>query len=532
MYKIMLADDEQIVLDSLQFIISQHYGEDCQIQVAHSGREAITIAEQMHPDLAILDINMPGINGIEAIKTIRELSPGTHFILLTAFDKFDYAKQAITLGVLNYLMKPFNKKRIIDAVDSAIELIDAIRQRRMSELAMREKLENVRSILETGFFYSIFFADEQVGETLRYLELLDIQSPTGMILTLEFGERLSNGYSPNRIGQHVRLNRDFSGLREMIKTLTPCLVGPLLLNRIVVFVPIEAELTGSSREQGLQLVTQIFERVNREGGTELRMGVSSIVESIGQLHDAYQESLLALQQTPAGEFRFFRDLLPAMTGSKGQLDWLESSFLQATRQGDFDQASQYFNQLINLIETHTPSDLAQMRSKALEWLILAGRQGESQSDTLIGATSSIAAEPDYATLLSSKDSASLRQQALERVRDLTIQFSGSRGRPVNDMITAAKNYLDEHYAGNISLESVADSIALSAPYLSRLFSSQIGKTFIDYLTDLRIAKACQLLREGRLSIKEISSAVGYTDPNYFSRIFKRVIGKTPSEYRS
>lgn len=532
MYKLMLADDEQIVLDSLQFIIKQHYEEDCQIHMAHSGREAITIAEQVHPDLAIMDINMPGINGIEAIKTIRELSPGTQFILLTAFDKFDYAKQAITLGVLNYLMKPFNKKRIVEALDSAFVLIDAVRQRRMSELAMREKLENVRSILETGFFYSIFFADQQIGETQRYLELLDISSSTGLILTLEFGERLSNGYSPNRIGQHVRLNRDFSGLRESLKNVVPCLVGPLLLNRIVIFLPIEAELAGASREHSQQLVKKIFERINREGGDELRMGVSSLVESVGQLHDAYQESLLALQQTPAGEYRFFRDLLPTLAGSKGQLDWLETSFLQATRQGDFDQASQFFQQLFALIEENTSSDLNLMRSKVLEWLILAGRQGENQSEKLSTTSGNTSIDPDYGALLNSHDSSLLRQQALDRVRDLTIQFSGSRGRPVNDMITAAKNYLDEHYAGNISLETVAESISLSAPYLSRLFSSQIGKTFIDYLTDLRIAKACQLLREGKLSIKEISSSVGYTDPNYFSRIFKRVIGKTPSEYKS
>lgn len=531
MYKLLLADDEQIVLDSLQFIIKQHYEDECVVQTAHSGREAITIAEQIHPDLAILDINMPGINGIEAIKTIRELSPGTHFILLTAFDKFDYAKQAITLGVLNYLMKPFNKKRIIDAIDSAIELIEATRQRRMSELAMREKLENVRAILETGFFYSIFFTDDQVGETQRYLELLDIPSPAGLILTLEFGERLSNGYSPNRIGQHVRLNRDFSVLRESIKTIVPCLVGPLLLNRVVVFIPAEAELAGTLLDQVPHLATQIFERINREGGTELRMGVSSVVESVSQLHDAYQESLLALQQTPAGEIRFYRDLLPAMTGSKGQLEWLETSFLQAIRQGDFDQASQYFSQLFNVLENSEAADLNHLRSRVLEWLILAARQGES-ADHAAGLPGGPGAGPDYAAILNSPDSLALRQHALERVRDLTVQFSGSRGRPVNDMITAAKNYLDEHYAGNISLESVADSIALSAPYLSRLFSSQIGKTFIDYLTDLRIAKACQLLREGRLSIKEVSSAVGYSDPNYFSRIFKRVIGKTPSEYRA
>ncbi len=526
MYKILLADDEQIVLDSLQFILRQQYGDKCQVTCAHSGREAITQSEQTHPDLAVMDINMPGINGIEAIKTIRELSPGTQFILLTAFDKFDYAKQAISLGVLDYLMKPFNKKRIIEAVDSAMALIDMTRNRRMTELAMREKLENVRSILETGFFYSIFFTDDQMEETRRYLELLDIPSSNGLIMALEFGERLGNGLSPNRIGQHVRLNRDFGSLRESIKLITPCLVGPLLLNRLVVFVPVEAELTSSLNEQAPEIARQIFSRVERETGSELRMGVSSMVESISQFHDAYQESILALQQTPAGEIRFFKDLLPTMIANeKGHFEWLETSFLQATRQGDFDLASQYLGQLLSSMEAVEGPAMARIRSKVLEWLILASRQFDSPGE-------SSAINPDYAAILSSLTLNDLRQSALEKVRDLTVQFSGTRGRPVSDIIASARSYIDANFAGNISLESVAESIALSPPYFSRLFSSQVGKTFIDYLTDLRLAKACQLLREGRMSIKEVSSAIGYADPNYFSRIFKKIIGQTPSEYRS
>ncbi|NCA99203.1 MAG: response regulator [Clostridia bacterium] len=520
MYKILLSDDEQIVLDSLSFIIQQHYGDECQVTVARTGREAITQAELIHPDLAIMDINMPGINGIDAIKTIRETSPGTQFILLTALDKFDYAKQAVSLGVLEYLMKPFNKKRIVETMDTALALVDARRQKRLSELAMREKLENVRSILETGFFYSVIFADEQEEEIRRYLELLDLPSPNGLFLTLEFGERHPDGLMPNRIGQHMRLNRDFNSLRESIKLAAPCLVGPLLLNRIVVFLPVEADFPGSR-----DTVEQIFQRVARDSGVDLRMGISSLVESTAQFHDAYRESLLALQQTPTGELRFFPDLLPLLnTGSKGYLDWLETSFLQAIRQGDSELASQYLNQVFTSLETVDPADLPVLRGKALEWLILAARQNDSGKD---GPGNPV----DLDLVLQAASIQELRQVTQDKIRDLAIQMSGVRGRPVSDIIAAAKKLIDENYAGNVSLESVAESIALSPHYFSRLFSSQVGKTFIDYLTDLRMAKACQLLREGRLSIKEVSSAIGYTDPNYFSRIFKKIIGQTPTEYR-
>jgi two-component system response regulator YesN len=524
MYKILLADDEQIVLDSLQFIFSQQYGDRCQVSVARSGREAITHAEAQHPDLAIMDINMPGINGIEAIRTIRDLSPGTQFILLTAFDKFDYAKQAINLGVLDYLTKPFNRKRIVEAVDAAFSRVDAARRRWISELEMREKLENVRSILETGFFYSFLFAADQQAETARYLDLLDIPSPTGLVLALEFGDKTGEDDQSSRIGLNVRVNRDYPVIRDLVKMLIPCLVGPLILNRIAVFVPLETSAPfgpDSTADWGRQL----FDRLPRELGAELRVGVSRAVESVSQLHDAYQECLLALRMTPVGQIGHYAELLPSLgQRSNSPLDWLESSFLQALRQGDAEMASHLFAQLLGSLDQDLASDLPKAQAKGVEWLALASRQTERPSQGLSVAV-------DYASLLGAATPEEFRNRATEQFRDIALQLSGTRGRPLNDLISQARQYIADHFTGQISLESVAESIALSPPYFSRLFSSQVGKTFIDYLTELRIAKASQLLRDSQLSIKEICSAVGYSDPNYFSRIFKKVTGRTPSEFR-
>ena len=112
MYKIMLADDEGIVIDSLTFIIRQNFGENCEIASAKTGRSVIELAESFRPDIAFMDIQMPGINGIEAMKEIKKNNSNTIFIVMSAYDKFDYAKEAINLGVLDYLNKPVNQKKI------------------------------------------------------------------------------------------------------------------------------------------------------------------------------------------------------------------------------------------------------------------------------------------------------------------------------------------------------------------------------------------------------------------------------------
>lgn len=116
MYKIMLADDEGIVIDSLKFIIEKEFGEECSVEYAKTGRSVIELAEKFRPDIAIMDIQMPGINGIEAMKEIRKSNKNVLFIVMSAYDKFDYAQEAIKLGALEYITKPMERTKIVSVL--------------------------------------------------------------------------------------------------------------------------------------------------------------------------------------------------------------------------------------------------------------------------------------------------------------------------------------------------------------------------------------------------------------------------------
>ena len=120
MYRILIADDEGITIDSITFILEKNYQGRCEIRSARTGRAVIETAETFRPDIAVMDIRMPGINGIDAIREIRKFCPTTVFIVLSAYSMFDFAKEAIDLGVLAYLTKPLNLDEFLDTMNTAM----------------------------------------------------------------------------------------------------------------------------------------------------------------------------------------------------------------------------------------------------------------------------------------------------------------------------------------------------------------------------------------------------------------------------
>ena len=159
MYRIMLADDEGIMLEALKNIITSNFGGECEIATAKTGRAVVELAERFRPDIAFMDIQMPGLNGIQAMKEIQKTNKNIIFIVISAYDKFGYAKEAINLGVLEYLTKPVNKRVVIDVCMKAMKKVDEDRQKRSDDLEIREKLETVIPILESGYLYNILLMD-------------------------------------------------------------------------------------------------------------------------------------------------------------------------------------------------------------------------------------------------------------------------------------------------------------------------------------------------------------------------------------
>ena len=281
-YKIMLADDEGIVIDSLKFIIEKEFGELCSIEFAKTGRSVIELAENFRPDIAIMDIQMPGINGIEAMREIRETNRNVIFIVMSAYDKFDYAKEAIKLGVLEYITKPMEKTRIIAALGKAMDQIDRERNKRSNDLLIREKLETVMPIIESGLLYNLLFQEHFTEDIENYKQLLGINQNYAYVLAVVCGETQEGNHMTNAVGSSVKMQQYGDLLREYLKEAYPGMIlGMSMANKLPGLVPCEeTQISYEDRISMIEKSRELVRELKKRTQISFRLG-AAILRAIG-----------------------------------------------------------------------------------------------------------------------------------------------------------------------------------------------------------------------------------------------------------
>ncbi len=534
MYRVLLADDEGIMLESLKTIITSNFGNECELAFAKTGRAVVELAESFRPDIAFMDIQMPGINGIQAMKEIRKFNSLTKFIVITAYDKFDYAKEAINLGVLEYLTKPVRRQVVVDVLGRAMKLIDSERQKRSDNLKIQEKLETVIPIVENGFVNSMIFQgnDGAAGDLAYYRTLLDIHEEYGFVMLIQFGLRGDNGSLTTPVSMSVSAQSAYPEFREVCKEFFSCIVGPIMTNRIVLAVPCADE------EQEYMARIQIIERarnMTRKLGrifsgkleARFRAGIGRTYR-MEELKLSYEEAYRALSQSTSS-VAHVDDLTVRGQYEEDYPGELERQLFAAVSKGDWPTAKQRANEFFDWMVRNYYDDTADIQLKVLEFVILAERDAFFNGG--IG-TYGFNYRSDYMrSVLACTGYTALREWFLGKLEMVCRKVATKREEQSETVISRARAYIDENFSRELTLDEVSRYVNISPYYFSKLFKDEAGENFIEYLTRMRIARAKELLKNPNLSIKEICIMSGYSDPSYFSRIFKKQEDVTPSEYR-
>lgn len=524
MYKILIADDEGIMLESLKNIIESNFGEDCQLAFAKTGRGVIEQEESFRPDIILLDIQMPGLSGIQAMREIRKSNHNVLFTVISAYDKFHHAKEAIELGAVKFLTKPVNKRVIIDVLLKMMKQVDEMRHKRSEDLRIKEKMEIIIPMIESGFIYNILLQDDLKSVHDSYYELLGIEANYGFMIVIEFGDEIKDGAMTNVIGASVRVNAIYPEIRETVQDFFSATIGPIMGNHIVVFVPWENDkLTYEQRVEHLNKTRNFVCKLKQKTTNNFRAAIGS-VQDIRSLKTSYLEALKALRESDAHAMHVEDGILENKENEKS-FDKLESKYFQCVRKGDALSAGNIAGEVLEVLQE---KEIASVQLKAFEMIIriqheiyMLGRGDRDfeQSKSFL---------QEVQELKSRKE---VLQWFLEKTRVACHHMNDRKEKKADGIIAKAMHYIGENFVKDLSLEEVSRFVDISPYYFSKLFKEEAGENFIEYLTRARMENARKLLGETEKSIKEVCVLSGYSDPNYFSRIFKKAEGVTPSEYR-
>jgi len=529
MYRILIADDEGIMLISLKTMILKKFGTECEIVTAKTGHAAIEMVESIQPDIVFMDIQMPGINGIEAMQTIRTINKSILFIVITAYNKFDYAKDAIEIGVFDFLTKPVSKENVIEVLQRAMVKVDSDRKNKMNNLRIREKLETVIPILENGMINNLLLeVEETVSSTYdNYRELLEIQDNYAYVVLIQFGECYENGVLTNPLGMSMRAQRFYPLLRQIVKYHFKCYVGAVMSNKVVVLIPHrEDRVNYEERIHIIEIARKASHELEEQIDAKFRIGIGRTYP-MERINISYQEAFQALQNAKSRVIHI--EDLPHKGEYVGEYP-VETEYLifEMVKKGESLKARQQANLFFEWMVSNYPEYSDSTKLKVLEIVMLVEREAFLDGAVDYGFLYRTTYLKEILMMNSYEE---IRNWFLNKIVTVSRQIAEKRINLAVSMVSKAIAYINQNYRKDISLDDVSREVNISPYYFSKRFKEETGVNFIDYLTTLRIDHAKVLLKENQLSMKEICAQIGYSDPNYFSRIFKKLVNLTPSEYR-
>ncbi|MBO7583308.1 MAG: response regulator [Treponema sp.] len=513
MYNILITDDEQIVIDSLSYIISKNFENEAKVFTALSGTEAIEIVMKENIDILFMDINMPGLSGLETVSVITKLKPNIVFVILSAFDRFQYAQTAIELGAYKYITKPVNRNVVIETIRGAINLLQEKQGKLSADMELHKKLDLVSPMIENDFIYACIFNNEKSIDLSAYLEYFNLSESPWVFCCFEF----PNINADNQYAIYIKIH-------ELLNKEHRCLISSFMMNRIVVFFPLYSENPDYNEVQ--EQIKKIYNTLCYNISSGIRGGVSTIGNDKSILQVSYNEALSALNKSDSNGGLVFASQQTSKAKQNSSHGEFKNQLLKKLSVGDSSGVKSF----LELFSTELFSgelELDKIKNSFFELIVTANNTTREINKGFVSSTFDNA----FATLTSLNDKKLIKDFAQTFLLECTAAISTVRKTDTNPIIKKVCDYVEENLAKDISLEMAADFAGVSSFYLSKLFKEEKGETYINYVSDKRLEKSCQLLAQTDLSIKEITATIGYNDQNYYSRIFKTKYGLSPKEYR-
>ena len=514
MMKVFLVDDEIAIRENLRNSFPWEENGFQLVGEAPDGEMALPMIRDLNPDILLTDIRMPFMDGVQLCKEVKRAMPWVGIVILSGFDDFSYAQQAISLGVKEYLLKPITAQELGKALTRVAEQI-------AEERSAKESVENLRrgsQFLREKLLSALFtdegdrFEDEQLMLQMRQMGV-NLAANCYVVIDIAF---------PYREEERARARAALSDLAEA----TGGSVFTCGMNhgaRALVLGDNERD----AEERAYSFASSVVHLPQMEHCEDLLLSIGETVSDYYDIRRA-MHSARHLRHVVAGQGTGRRIIgVGEMNDATTVLNSLELSplyeRLQYAPEGELDAIlAEYTGSLPD----SDGIDLA-MGYLRIAAVIAARRIVEDA-----GADPQQALDEELITRALRAEDA----DGLEPVRELlrsAIECRDRSGHGAGDTpVGRARVYLSKNFANpNLMLQDVAGEVCISQSHFSTVFAQETGITFTQYLTGLRIAKAKELLEATEMRSSEIAFQVGYNDAHYFSYLFKKHTGMTPSEYR-
>lgn len=542
MLKIFLAEDEVVVRETIKRMIPwEELGFEL-VGEAADGEMALPLLIRQQPDLLITDIKMPFMDGLTLARLAKKEIPGLKVVILSGYDDFNYAKQAIGIGVEDYLLKPITKNALI-------ERLSEIRSRYEHEKTQKEYYEKFHREMQAyeknsirDFFEALVRGSMDMMEVYKRAEKLGLdivaEAYNVLIFTMNCDEDFSGqkeGYSSQEAESLELLEGFFAGHSSAMLFRSNIFSYGVLLKG-------QRETIEENTRACVDEIRKILSR--QDGRREWFLAVGQSVERLSQIQKSYHTASRAFSQRYLyDENILYYDEMETMEHPGGQAETEDNAYLQKVDVNALNPAIlQKFlsNGLQEETENFVKDYFYAIGQEPMEslvfrnYVILNVRFSVISFIKGLGCDTNEMESADTEEVLAEsgknmESAIAYAKKMISQAIEIRDQNSGNKNRSI---LKTAVDFIDSHYMDEeISLNTVANVANVSSNHFSALFRQNMGQTFIEYLTTLRMNKAKELLRCTGMRSSEIAGEIGYKDAHYFSYLFKKTQGMTPSDYR-
>lgn len=515
MIKVIIVDDEEMTREGLKEYVSWSSLGMKVVATAEDGNEALAKIEELQPELLICDVRMPHMDGLELARQLKEHSYGCKILFMSGYSDVEYLRTAIKLQAIDYIEKPVQIAELEELLSCAGEEIRATLAERKQVKKLKERWDQHKPELSSSIIQRLIelpASQQAFAELKEEIQLLNSDFPLAAQWTCA-AVALRNDADRSRWHQEAM---------DTAQDLDIPIIAAVL-DRIG--VAIMAHESDRNRESISLWANRQVHAKDREVDKRA-VGIGDAVHTMMGIKGSYQQSLKALQ------FHFYRGWnsilwyreIPQETQRTILFDQEQlANYEEALQLQKYCEVEDILNRALQETVQYPMKDIERVRQKLFRWYMVMTKvhpeaMWEFDNDEL------------WSTVFMEGDLFIIRQFIMKRLAIIRE----SREKSVSNeksVIREAARFMEQNYAEDILISDIASHVYLTPTYLCLLFKKERGVSINEYLTQVRIEAAKRLLNERKLKLYEISQKVGYRDPNYFAKVFRKVMGSNPSQYR-